>query len=144
MCKRLGVVEQTYHRWRKEYGCVSDDDYFVDFQVHPIHVSEAKVARDLLDHAVGPGVFALGDTQYDSSTLHTVCRSRGGRLLTPLRGRARTADQIRRMDAARCQLIVLWDRQPLAMQRLLHERKRVEWAFHSFVADLPTLKIGLG
>lgn len=123
---------------------MSDDDYFVDFQVHPIHVSEAKVARDLLDHAVGPGVFALGDTQYDSSTLHTVCRSRGGRLLTPLRGRARTADQIRRMDAARCQLIVLWDRQPLAMQRLLHERKRVEWAFHSFVADLPTLKIGLG
>lgn len=118
-----------FQRGYKLHGCVRDDDQFVDFQVHPIHVSETKVAKDLLAQAVGPGVFALGDTQYDSSPLHTVCRSRGGQLLTPLRGRARSVDQVRRMDIGRRQLIVLWDRQPEAMKHLLHERKRVERAF---------------
>ena len=118
-----------FQRGYKLHGCVSDDDQFVDFQVHPIHVSETLVARELLSHTLEPGMFALGDTQYDSSALHTVCRSHGGRLLTPLRGRARTVDQIRRMDVARRQLIVLWDRQPEAMERLLHERKRIERAF---------------
>ncbi|MEM9348036.1 MAG: transposase [Planctomycetota bacterium] len=90
-----------FQRGYKLHGCVSDDDLFVHFQVHPIHVSETLVARDLLGHTPGPGMFALGDTQYDSSTLHTVCRSRGGRLLTPLRGLARSVDQIRRMDGSR-------------------------------------------
>ncbi len=118
-----------FQRGYKLHGCVSDDDVFVGFEVHPINVAERAVARDLLDQNVGPGVLALGDTQYDSSPLHTVCRLRGGRLLTPLRGRARSVDQVRRMDAGRRQLIALWDDQPKVMERLLHERKRIERAF---------------
>ena len=118
-----------FQRGYKLHACVSDEDVFVDFEVHPINVAERTVARDLLGRAAGPGVFALGDTQYDSSPLHAVCRSRGARLLTPLRGRARSVDQVRRLDLGRRQLMVLWDRQPEAMQRLLHERKRVERAF---------------
>ena len=118
-----------FQRGYKLHGCVSDEDVFIGFEVHPINVSERAVAKRLLGEVVGPGVFALGDTYYDSSPLHALCRSRGGRLLTPLQKHTRLADQNKRIDPGRRQLMVLWARQPDAMGRLLHERKRIERAF---------------
>lgn len=125
----IGWGTGRFQRGYKLHGCVSDEDLFVDFEVHPLNVSERVVARDLLGKAVGPGVFALGDTQYDSSPLHAVCRSRGGRLLTPLQAGTGRIDRAKHSDPDRRQLMVLWARQPDAMERLLHERKRIERAF---------------
>lgn len=118
-----------FQRGYKLHGCVGDDNRFVGFQVHPMNVSEQVAARDLLDAAVKPGVLALGDTNYDSSPLHAICRARGGRLLTPLKGRARSAGQISRMDPGRIDAMRLWDHHPEEASRLLHERDRIERVF---------------
>ena len=118
-----------FQRGYKLHGCVSDDDRFVGFQVHPMNVAEPTAARQMLEQVIGPGVFALADSNYDSSPLHALCRSRGGRLLTRLKGRARSIDRVRRMEIGRRELMLLWDRQPQAMERLLHERDRIERVF---------------
>lgn len=118
-----------FQRGYKLHGCVGEGGVFLDFQVHPMNVSEQAAARKMLDHAVGPGVVALGDANYDSSPLHAICRSRGGRLITPLKGRGRSADRLSKMDPGRIELMALWDKQYKKTSRALHQRDQIERAF---------------
>ena len=118
-----------FQRGYKLHGCVSDGDLFVDFQVHPMNISEQAAARAMLGSVVGPGVLALADANYDSSPLHAVCRSRGGWLVTPLKGRARSNDRQKRMGPGRVALMALWEENPQEARRQLHQRDRIERVF---------------
>ncbi len=53
VCRKLGVTEQTYYRWRKEYGGVRTDQIKRLKEVEKENVRLKKVVADLsLDNAI--------------------------------------------------------------------------------------------
>ena len=53
VCRRLGVTEQTYYRWRKEYGGVRTDQVKRLKELEKQNVQLKKVVADLtLDNAI--------------------------------------------------------------------------------------------
>ena len=53
VCRKLGITEQTYYRWRKEYGGVRTDQIKRLKEVEKENVRLKKVVADLsLDNAI--------------------------------------------------------------------------------------------
>ena len=53
VCRKLGITEQTYYRWRKEYGGVRTDQVKRLKEVEKENVRLKKVVADLaLDNAI--------------------------------------------------------------------------------------------
>ena len=53
VCRKLGVTEQTYYRWRKEYGGVRTDQAKRFKEIKKENVRLKKVVADLaLDNAI--------------------------------------------------------------------------------------------
>ncbi len=53
VCRKLGVTEQTYYRWRKEYGGVRTDQVKRLKELEKQNVQLKKVVADLtLDNAI--------------------------------------------------------------------------------------------
>ena len=53
VCRKLGVVEQTYYRWRKEYGGVRTDQVKRLKELEKENARLKKVVADLtLDNAI--------------------------------------------------------------------------------------------
>ena len=53
VCRKLGITEQTYYRWRKEYGGVRTDQVKRLKEVAKENVRLKKVVADLaLDNAI--------------------------------------------------------------------------------------------
>ena len=53
VCRKLGVTEQTYYRWRKEYGGVRTDQVKRLKELEKENVRLKKVVADLtLDNAI--------------------------------------------------------------------------------------------
>ncbi len=53
VCKRLGITEQTYYRWRKEYGGVRTDQVKRLKELEKQNVRLKRVVADLtLDNAI--------------------------------------------------------------------------------------------
>ena len=53
VCKQLGVTEQTYYRWRKEYGGVRTDQVKRLKEVEKENTRLKKIVADLsLDNAI--------------------------------------------------------------------------------------------
>ena len=53
ICKKIGVVEQTYYRWRKEYGSLSVDQAKRLKEVEKENIRLRKLVADLsLDKAI--------------------------------------------------------------------------------------------
>ena len=53
VCRKLGITEQTYYRWRKEYGGVRTDQVKLLKEVEKENVRLKKVVADLaLDNAI--------------------------------------------------------------------------------------------
>ena len=53
VCRKLGVTEQTYYRWRKEYGGVRTDQVKRFKELEKENVRLKKVVADLtLDNAI--------------------------------------------------------------------------------------------
>ena len=53
ICKKIGVVEQTYYRWRKEYGSLSVDQARRLKEVEKENSRLRKLVADLsLDKAI--------------------------------------------------------------------------------------------
>ncbi len=53
VCRKLGVTEQTYYRWRKEYGGVRTDQVKRLKELEKQNVRLKKVVADLtLDNAI--------------------------------------------------------------------------------------------
>ena len=98
------------------------------FTVCPLNEGEPKVAHQLVPE-IPSGHTVLADANYDSALLYQAVAERGSRLLTPLKGRARSSQQLRRMPAARRRVIRLWDRRPDVCQRLGRERVGIERIF---------------
>lgn len=58
----------------------------VTYQVHPINISEQKVARSMIDRLEGGG-YLIADAGYDANALYERAGERGYQLLTPRRYR---------------------------------------------------------
>ena len=53
ICRKIGVVEQTYYRWRKEYGSLSVDQARRLKEVEKENIRLKKLVADLsLDKAI--------------------------------------------------------------------------------------------
>ncbi len=53
VCRKVGVTEQTYYRWRKEYGGVRTDQVKRFNEVEKENVRLKKIVADLtLDNAI--------------------------------------------------------------------------------------------
>ena len=53
VCRKVGVTEQTYYRWRKEYGGVRTDQVKRFKEVEKENVRLKKIVADLtLDNAI--------------------------------------------------------------------------------------------
>ena len=53
VCRKLGITEQTYYRWRKEYGGVRTDQVKRLKEVEKQNVRLKKIVADLtLDNAI--------------------------------------------------------------------------------------------
>ena len=53
VCRKLGVTEQTYYRWRKEYGGVRTDQVKRFKEVEKENIRLKKIVADLtLDKAI--------------------------------------------------------------------------------------------
>ncbi len=53
VCQQIGITEQTYYRWRKEYGGVRTDQVKRFKQVEKENVRLKKIVADLtLDNAI--------------------------------------------------------------------------------------------
>ena len=47
-CKRLGISEQTFYRWRIKYGALKE---------HEAHLSRGRLRAERQEHARGPMTF---------------------------------------------------------------------------------------
>jgi len=110
------------HAWATEDGRIPL------FIVRPLNEGEPKVARQLVPQ-MPSGHLVLADANYDSGPLYQDVAQQGSRLLTPLKGRARTPEHLRRVTAARRRVIRLWDRRPEFCQRLGQQRVGIERIF---------------
>lgn len=110
------------HAWATEDGRIPL------FIVRPLNEAEPKVARQLVAQ-IPPGHRILADANYDSAILYQAIAERQSQLLTPLKGRARSAEQLRRMPEARRRVIDLWDRRPDTCRRLGRRRVGIERIF---------------
>ena len=53
VCRKIGITEQTYYRWRKEYGGVRTDQVKRFKEVEKQNVRLKKIVADLtLDNAI--------------------------------------------------------------------------------------------
>ena len=53
VCRKIGITEQTYYRWRKEYGGVRTDQVKRFKEVEKENVRLKKIVADLtLDNAI--------------------------------------------------------------------------------------------
>lgn len=121
----VGGMQRGYklHAWTTQDGCIPL------FSVHPLNEGEPKVARQMAPD-IPPARLVVGDANYDSAPLYTEIDNRGSQLLTPLKGRARSAARLRRMGPGRRQALRLWDCVPDQCQRLTKvERIEIERTF---------------
>lgn len=110
------------HAWATEDGRIPL------FIVRPLNEGEPKVARQLVPE-IPSSHLVLADANYDSGALYQELAERGSQLLTPLKGRARTPEHLRRVTPARRRVIRLWDRRPEFCQRLGRQRAGIERIF---------------
>lgn len=97
--------------------------------VTPLNVGETIVAGDVLLERLPQGSRVLADANYDSNALHEKIDALGGRLLTPLKGRARSKHRLRQMSAARRRTLNAWDADPQGCRRQLQDRNCIERTF---------------
>lgn len=112
----------------KLHAWATDDGRIPLFIVRPLNEAEPKVARQLVPQ-IPPGHMVLADGNYDSALLYQALAERDSQLLTPLKGRARSAEHLQRMPAARRRAIDLWDQQPERCQAIGRRRVAIERIF---------------
>ena len=119
-----GAFRRGYklHAWATEDGCIGR------FCVRAMNVGEPNTARELTDR-IPAGSLVLADANYDSSKLYKAVDERGARLLTPLKGRARSDHRLRTMSNARRRAMDLWQRDPAYCKRTLATRYEIERIF---------------
>ena len=121
---------------------MTDDGRLPVWAVTPLNADEKTVARLLCARLPEmPGdALVMADANYDAAHLHKLVAATGARLLCPLRGQGpvgtgagaggdRHPDNVRKMGAARRELVSLWDAKPDLCRHVLHHRNDVERGF---------------
>lgn len=125
---RDGYATGCMRRGYKLHAWATEDGRIPLFVVRPLNESEPKVARQLVAH-IPPGHLVLGDGNYDSAILYQLVAQGHSQLLTPLKGRSRTAPRLRRMGQDRHRAIMLWDNSPQQCLALGKKRVAIERIF---------------
>jgi len=125
---RDGFGGGNMHRGYKLHAWTTEDARIVRYCVRPINEAEPRVALGLVDR-IAPNMLVLADANYDSRFLYEAVAERGARLLTPLKGRGRSPQVLRRMPAARRAALAWWESDPEGCHRLLQQRGAIERNF---------------
>jgi hypothetical protein len=125
---RDGFGSGKLQRGYKLHALGTLDERILDFRVLPLNAGEPDTARQLAPR-IPPQALVLADANYDSSELYQAVRDRGSVLVTPLKGRARSVGQLRRMSPARRSAIELWDTHPDICQHVQAWRDQIERIF---------------
>jgi IS5 family transposase len=112
----------------KLHALAAPDGRLLRFSVHPLNVGEPNTARQLVAD-LPPQTVVLADANYDSSPLYEAVAERQSQLVTPLKGRARSASRLRQMSPARRRMLRLWVTAASLCRRLCRERGAVERIF---------------
>ena len=130
---RTGHASTGFAKGYKLHALATQDGRIPAFTVTSLNVGEPNTARRLTE-AIEPHTLVLADANYDSCALYQAVADRGARLLTPLKGRAREAQRLRRLPAARRQAIRRWDRHPAWCLGILHRRDAIDRIFGAMVS----------
>jgi hypothetical protein len=125
---RDGFGSGKLQRGYKLHALGTADERIVDFRVLPLNRGEPDTARELAP-SIPPQALVLADSNYDSSLLYQAVQDRGSVLITPLKGRARSAGQLRKMSLARRSAIELWDTYPEICEHVQGWRDQIERIF---------------
>ena len=137
-----GHITGGFAKGYKLHAWVTDDGRLPLWAVTPLNTDEKTVARLLCARLPEmPGdALVMADANYDAAHLHKAVERTGARLLCPLRGQKpvgtgvgaggdRHPDNLRKMGAARRELVSLWDAKPDLCRHVLHHRNDVERGF---------------
>lgn len=145
-----GRIPGGFAKGYKLHALVDQSLQIPVFCVLPLNCHEQTAAHALLDQLQQlPRTLLLADTNYDSDKLYTQVHDKGGRLLTPLRGRATHPTTLSQMGSTRKQMIQFWNRRPAQMNRIYQKRKTIERVFSrlactpGLLGHLPTFIRGL-
>lgn len=110
------------HVWATEDGRIPL------FRVLAMNAGEPNTARELLSR-IDRGGLVLADANYDSAKLYKAVDERGGYLLTPLKGRAKSKNHLKHMPESRKRALKLWEKFPGYCESLLRYRCTIERIF---------------
>ena len=125
---KKGYADGTFRKGYKLHAWATHDGRIPRFQVLPMNCGEPNTARELTD-LIPPGSLVLADANYDSGKLYQAVDDRHSQLLTPLKGMAESAGQLRRMPIARRRAMMLWRRFAQQCKELLKQRYDIERIF---------------
>jgi hypothetical protein len=125
---RDGFGVSKLQRGYKVHALGTQDGRILDFRVLPLNAGEPDTARQLTP-SLPPRALVLADSNYDSSLLYQAVSERHCVLLTPLKGRARSAGRLQQMAQARRWAIDFWDNFPQVAQCVQGWRDQIERIF---------------
>ena len=96
-------------------------------QVHPMHVSEPTVAREMVQHLSGEG-YLLADTNYDRNPLYAAANANGHQLVAP-RKKRHTSLGHRRHSPQRIRSIEMVEGPSIFGRKLFQMRRGIETRF---------------
>lgn len=125
---KKGKVMGGFARGYKVHPLMTAEGKIPVFSVTSLNKHEMHVAAHLLPYAprMSEGSLLMADGNYDAADFHKLVESRGGRLLTRPRGRAKHEVTRRQMGAARRQCNDFWDNSPALMHDAYRHRVRAE------------------
>jgi hypothetical protein len=139
---RCGRVTGGFAKGYKLHAWVTDDGRVPLWAVTPLNTDEKTVARLLCVRLpeMPPDGLVMADANYDAAHLHKAVEQTGARLLCPLRGQGpvgtgegaegeRHPDNLRKMGAARRELVAMWEAKPDLCRHVLHHRNDIERGF---------------
>lgn len=125
---KKGYADGSFRHGYKLHAFATGDGRICRFCVESMNTGEPNTARQLTDR-IPPGCMVLADANYDSAKLYQAVGQRQAQLLTPLKGRARSVQQLRYMPAARKWALQRWDQHPKACKKILFKRYQIERIF---------------
>ena len=130
---KKGYAGGCFRHGYKLHAFATEDGRIRRFRVESMNTGEPNTARQLTDR-IPPGCMVLADANYDSAKLYQAVRDRGAWLLTPLKGHAKSAQQLRYMPLARKGILQLWEQDPQICKRTLKQRYEIERIFSALTS----------
>lgn len=126
---RTGRCNGGFRRGYKVHALSTLDGRVPVWHVTPMNVADPAAAPLLLTHARALGKLVLADTFYDGNGIYRTTRERGSRLLTPLKGIAKSARAIANTDPDRLRAAAAWTHEPQATACVYRQRSGAERNF---------------